>query len=95
MLKNDDRVKAIREYLIKHFAFYYNSACRVYKDAKYGAKWWPQEPESNHAKATRELDDEQDRIYYRTDIYGSSINLKLVIHSIKEVDKIVSDNKTF
>ena len=37
MLKDDDQVKVIREYLIKHFAFYYNSACRVYKDAKYSA----------------------------------------------------------
>ena len=32
-----DQVKATREYLIKHFAFYYNSAYRVHKDAKYGA----------------------------------------------------------
>ena len=49
----------------------------------------------NHAKATRELDNEQDRIYYRIDMYGSSINLKLVIYLIKEVDKTVNDNKTF
>ena len=35
MLRDDDWVKAIKEYLIKHFAFYYNSACRVYEDAKY------------------------------------------------------------
>ena len=35
MLRDNNRVKAIKEYLIKHFAFYYNSACRVYKDAKY------------------------------------------------------------
>ena len=37
-LRDDDRVKAIREYSIKHFAFYYNSAYRVYKDTKYGTK---------------------------------------------------------
>ena len=49
----------------------------------------------NHAKATKELNDEQDRICYGIDIYGSFISLKLVIHLIKEVDKIVSDNKTF
>ena len=35
MLRNNDQVKAIREYLIKYFAFYYNSACRVYEDTKY------------------------------------------------------------
>ena len=35
MSMDKDQVKAIREYLIKYFAFYYNSACKVYKDAKY------------------------------------------------------------
>ena len=38
MLRDDNRVKVIREYLIKHFAFYYNSMCRVYEDAKYSIK---------------------------------------------------------
>ena len=32
------QVKVIRKYLIKHFAFYYNSAYKVYKDAKYNIK---------------------------------------------------------
>ena len=36
MLRNNNQVKVIKECLIKYFAFYYNSACRVYKDAKYG-----------------------------------------------------------
>ena len=49
----------------------------------------------NHTKAIRELDDKQDRIYYRIDIHSSFISLELVIYSIKEVDKTVSDNKTF
>ena len=49
----------------------------------------------NHAKAIRELDDERDKIYYGTNIYGSFISLKLVIYLIKEVNKTVSDNKTF
>ena len=40
ILKNNNQVKAIKEYLIKHFAFYYNSAYKVYKDVKYGIKWW-------------------------------------------------------
>ena len=38
MLRNNNYIKAIREYLIKHFAFYYNSVYRVYKDAKYSVK---------------------------------------------------------
>ena len=49
----------------------------------------------NHAKATRELDDKQDRIYYGINIYGSSISLKLVIYLIKENNKTASNNKTF
>ena len=49
----------------------------------------------NHAKAIRELDNKQNRIHYGIDIYSSSISLKLVIYLIKEVDKTVSDNKTF
>ena len=36
MLKNNNQVKVIRECLIKHFAFYYNSAYKVHEDAKYG-----------------------------------------------------------
>ena len=49
----------------------------------------------NHAKATRELDDKQDRIYYGIDMYSSSISLEPVIHLIKEVDETANDNKTF
>ena len=94
MLRDDDQVKVIRECLIKYFAFCYNSACRVYKDTKYGTEWWPQEPETNHAKAIKELDNKQNRIYYRINIYSSFISLKLVIYLIKEIDKIVSNNKT-
>ena len=40
ILRDNDRVKVIRECLIKHFAFYYNSMYKVYKDAKYSTKWW-------------------------------------------------------
>ena len=39
ILRDNNQVKAIKEYSIKYFAFYYNSACRVYKDTKYGAGW--------------------------------------------------------
>ena len=40
MAWNNDYIKVIKECLIRHFAFYYNSAYRVHKDAKYGIKWW-------------------------------------------------------
>ena len=93
MAWNNNYIKVIREYLIRHFAFYYNSAYRVHKDAKYGIRWWPQKPKSSHAKATQELDNKQDRIYYRIDIHSNSISLKPVIHLIKKVNKDVSNKK--
>ena len=95
MLRDNDRVKVIRECLIKHFAFYYNSTCRVHKDAKYGTEWQPQELKPNHTKAIRELDNKQDRIHYKIDIYGNSISPELVIYLIEEVDKDINNNKMF
>ena len=38
MAWNNNHIKATKEYSIRHFAFCYNSAYRVYKDAKYGVK---------------------------------------------------------
>ena len=93
MAWNNNHVKVIRKCLIKYFAFYYNSACKVYEDAKYGAGQQPQELKLSHAKAIQELDDKQDRIYYRINIYGNSISLELVIHSIKEIDKDISNKE--
>ena len=95
MAQNNNHIKAIKEYLIKHFAFYYNSVYRVYEDIKYGIGWWPQEPKLSYAKAIQELDDKQDRIYYGIDIYSNSISLKPVIYLIKEVNKNVSNKEIF
>jgi hypothetical protein len=39
ILEDNNRIKGIRECLIKHFTFYYNSACTVYKNTKYGTGW--------------------------------------------------------
>ena len=58
MLRDDDQVKVTRECLIKYFAFYYNSACKVHKDTKYSAGQWLQELKLNYAKAIKELDNE-------------------------------------
>jgi hypothetical protein len=35
ILEDNNQIKGIREYLIKYFAFCYNSIYTVYKDAKY------------------------------------------------------------
>jgi len=47
-----------KECLIKHFTFCYNNACQVYKDAKYGVSYWPQELELRGLKGTIELNKE-------------------------------------
>ena len=47
----------------------------------------------NYAKATKEPDNEQDRIYYRIDIYSSFIALGPVIYLIKKVNKVINNNK--
>ena len=93
MAQNNNYIKVIKKYLIRYFAFCYNSAYKVHKDAKYGTGQQLQEPESSHAKAIQELDDEQDRIYYRMDIYSNTISLKPVIYLIKEVNKDVSNKE--
>jgi hypothetical protein len=41
ILEDNNRIKGMREYLIKHFTFCYNSAYTVYKDTKYSIGWWP------------------------------------------------------
>ena len=56
MAQNNNYIKAIKKYLIRHFAFCYNSAYKVYKDTKYNTKQWPQKLKLSHAKATQKLD---------------------------------------
>ena len=38
ILEDNNRIKGIRECLIKYFTFYYNSIYTVYKDAKYSIR---------------------------------------------------------
>ena len=40
ILKDNNRVKIIKECSIKHFAFYYNSKYKVHEVAKYGVGQW-------------------------------------------------------
>ena len=49
----------------------------------------------SYAKAIRELDNKQNKIYYRIDMYSSSTSPEPAIYLIKEVDETASDNKTF
>ena len=61
--RDDSVLRGTKECSIRSFAFCYNNACRIHEDAKYGASYWPQEPESRGLKGTRESDEEQDRLY--------------------------------
>jgi hypothetical protein len=38
--EDNNQIKSMRECLIKHFAFYYNSICTVYENTKYSIGWW-------------------------------------------------------
>ena len=40
MAQNNNYIKVTKKYLIKYFAFCYNSIYRVYKDAKYGVEYY-------------------------------------------------------
>jgi hypothetical protein len=35
ILEDNNRIKGIRECMIKYFTFYYNSTCAVYENTKY------------------------------------------------------------
>ena len=55
--------------MVKHFAFYYNNACQIYKEAKYNISYWPKESKPDMFKGMekedqlRELDKDQILIY--------------------------------
>ena len=42
-IKSKEEFKGTQEYIVKYFAFCYNNACQIYKEAKYGASYWPKE----------------------------------------------------
>ena len=56
MLYSKEKLKGIKEYIIKNFAFYYNNYCLIYQEAKYGISYWPQELKLDALKGTKEAD---------------------------------------
>ena len=40
MLYNKEKLKGIKEYIIKSFVFYYNNYCLIYQKAKYSVNYW-------------------------------------------------------
>ena len=54
MLYNKEKLKGIKEYIIKSFVFYYNNYCPTYQEAKYGISYQPQELKLDIFKSTKE-----------------------------------------
>jgi len=54
--QNTKELKGTKGCILKHFAFCYNDKYPVYEKAKYGASYWPQEPESKQLKNTEKVD---------------------------------------
>ena len=55
MLYSEKKLKSIREYMIKSFAFYYNNYCPIYQEAKYGINYWLQELKLDILKGIKEV----------------------------------------
>ena len=56
MLYNKEKLKGIREYIIKIFVFYYNNYYLIYQEVKYGVSYQPQELKLDTLKGTEEVD---------------------------------------
>ena len=56
MLYNKEKLKGIREYIIKGFAFCYNDYYLIYQEAKYGVSYQPQKLKLDVFKGTKEAD---------------------------------------
>jgi len=45
--KKSKELKGTKKCVVKHFVFYYDDRCPVYKKAKYSANYWLQKPSPN------------------------------------------------
>ena len=56
MLYSKEKLKGIKECIIRSFVFCYNDYCLIYQEAKYGASYQLQELKLNIFKGTEEAD---------------------------------------
>ena len=56
MLYSKEKLKGIRECIIKSFIFYYNNYYLIYQEAKYSVSYQPQELKLDILKGTKEVD---------------------------------------
>ena len=56
MLYNKEKLKGIKEYIIKSFVFCYNNYYLTHQEAKYSVSYWPQKLKLDILKGTEEAD---------------------------------------
>ena len=56
MIYNKEKLKGIKECIIKSFVFYYNNYCLIHQEAKYSTNYQLQELKLNILKGTKEAD---------------------------------------
>ena len=56
MLYSKEKLKGIREYTIKSFAFCYNNYCPTHQEAKYSTSYQPQELKLDILNGTKKAD---------------------------------------
>ena len=56
MLYSKEKLKGIKEYIIKSFTFYYNNYYLIHQEAKYGVNYQLQKLKLNVLKGTKEAD---------------------------------------
>ena len=55
-IRSEEKIKGIKVYIIKNFAFCYNDYCLVYQDTKYNISYYPQELKLKRLKGTKKED---------------------------------------
>ena len=55
-IKSKEEFKGTQEYIVKYFAFCYNSMCQIHKEAKYSISYWLKELKLDIFKGIEEKD---------------------------------------
>jgi hypothetical protein len=68
----------------------------VYKNTKYSTGWWLEEPILYYTSAIQELNNKQDRLYYKEDIYSIPKFYNPVIYPVKSnKEEVLSSKRIF
>ena len=83
--RDNNMLRGTKECLIKSFAFYYNHAYRIYKDAKYGVSYQLQELAPIEYRGTNEL-------VRRLDIKDNKFNIGETFHDNKVIRAVYQEH---